>query len=346
MANFRLADTMDTAKPLLQPVRIPRQIIVYHQMRSLQVDTLAGGIRCNQHTNTYILLEKLLGLAPFVTEHPTMNRDDSFLVAKQRADFVCQIIQRIFVLSKYDELLTLPIAAEHLFIILKEPGQLLPLPINAADTNLIRHLFQTLQCFDFRFQLSNRCCGRSMVNDLFLQRLLLVGRQVIIVKVVEVFSNVRASFAKTFFRKPVFQTFPPSAERLINRLRRRRKTALQNGQCKANRRSSIIVQIVGPVKFLLHIIGHSSVELCLHVREVIIYGVGNPLREQRSTIEFQKFFLDQTAHHIRDIDGLLGLPVDPLKTVWVNQREEQVKIFLFAIVRGCRQQQEILCDIG
>ena len=144
----------------------------------------------------------------------------------------------------------------------------------------------------------------------------------------------------------LYTSFPPSVERLINRLRRRRKTALQNGQCKANRRSSIIVQIVGPVKFLLHIVGHSSVELCLHVREVIIYGVGNPLWKQRSPIKFQKFFLDQTAHHVRDIDGLLGLPVDPLKTVWVNQREEQVKIFLFAIVRGCRQQQEILCDIG
>ena len=82
MANFRLADTVDTAKPLLQPVRIPRQIIVYHQMRSLQVDTLASGIRCNQHSNTHILLEKLLCLAPFVTEHSAVNRNDSFLVTE------------------------------------------------------------------------------------------------------------------------------------------------------------------------------------------------------------------------------------------------------------------------
>ena len=249
-------------------------------------------------------------------------------------------------LSKDDELLALSIASEHFLIILKEAGQFFPFTVNTADTDLIGHLLQSFQDFDFRLQLRNGSSGGSVVNHLFLQLLLLVWRQVIVIKIVKVPGNLRAPFAKTFFRKPVFQTFPPSAERLINRLRRRRKTALQNGQCKANRRSSIIVQIVGPVKFLLHIIGHSSVELCLHVREVIIYGVGNPLREQRSTIEFQKFFLDQTAHHIRDIDGLLGLPVDPLKTVWVNQREEQVKIFLFAIVRGCRQQQEILCDIG
>ena len=69
-------------------------------------------------------------------------------------------------LGKDDELLSLPISAEHLFIILKEPGQLIPFPVNAADADLICHLLQSFQRSDFCLQLRNGGSGGSMVNDL------------------------------------------------------------------------------------------------------------------------------------------------------------------------------------
>ena len=49
MADLGLADTVDAAEPLFEPVGIPGQIVVDHQMRALKVDAFAGRIRCEQH---------------------------------------------------------------------------------------------------------------------------------------------------------------------------------------------------------------------------------------------------------------------------------------------------------
>ena len=57
MADFRLSDTMNTPEALLQTVRIPGQIVVDHQVRTLQVDTFTGSIRGNQNPNVLVLLE-------------------------------------------------------------------------------------------------------------------------------------------------------------------------------------------------------------------------------------------------------------------------------------------------
>ena len=44
MADFGLADAVDAAEALLDAVRIPRQVVVHHQMGALKVDAFAGGI--------------------------------------------------------------------------------------------------------------------------------------------------------------------------------------------------------------------------------------------------------------------------------------------------------------
>src|SRR5688500_14885977 len=41
MAYLRLSDAMDTAKALLDSVRVPRKVVVHHQVRALQVDAFA-----------------------------------------------------------------------------------------------------------------------------------------------------------------------------------------------------------------------------------------------------------------------------------------------------------------
>jgi hypothetical protein len=49
---------MDTAKALFEPVRVPRQVIVDHQMRALQVDTFTCGVGRYQMRTFLILLKK------------------------------------------------------------------------------------------------------------------------------------------------------------------------------------------------------------------------------------------------------------------------------------------------
>jgi hypothetical protein len=49
MAHFGLADTVDASEPLLDTIGVPWQVIVYHEMRALQVQTFARGIRREEY---------------------------------------------------------------------------------------------------------------------------------------------------------------------------------------------------------------------------------------------------------------------------------------------------------
>ena len=57
ITNLRLSNSMDTAKTLLKPIRVPWQIIIDHQMRTLQVDAFACRIGRNQDAYILVLLK-------------------------------------------------------------------------------------------------------------------------------------------------------------------------------------------------------------------------------------------------------------------------------------------------
>ena len=44
VANFLLTDAMNSSEALLQPVRVPGQIVIDHQVGALQVDAFPGGV--------------------------------------------------------------------------------------------------------------------------------------------------------------------------------------------------------------------------------------------------------------------------------------------------------------
>ena len=60
MADLGLANPVDTAKALFQPVGVPGQVVVDHQVGVLQVDAFASGIGGNQHQNIRIVAELFL----------------------------------------------------------------------------------------------------------------------------------------------------------------------------------------------------------------------------------------------------------------------------------------------
>ena len=49
MTDLCLADPVDAAEALFQPVRVPRQVVVDHQVAALQVDAFAGGVGRQQY---------------------------------------------------------------------------------------------------------------------------------------------------------------------------------------------------------------------------------------------------------------------------------------------------------
>ena len=47
VANLGLTDSVDSPESLLDPVGIPRQVVIHHQVCALQVDAFARGVRGN-----------------------------------------------------------------------------------------------------------------------------------------------------------------------------------------------------------------------------------------------------------------------------------------------------------
>ena len=70
MAHFGLADAVDAAESLLDPVGVPRQVVVDHQVSALKIDAFACGIGGHQDLNFWIVLERFLRLFPLLAPIP------------------------------------------------------------------------------------------------------------------------------------------------------------------------------------------------------------------------------------------------------------------------------------
>ena len=62
VADLRLADAVDAPEPLLEPVRVPGQVVVHHEVRALEVDALPCGVGREQDLDLRVVLELLLRL--------------------------------------------------------------------------------------------------------------------------------------------------------------------------------------------------------------------------------------------------------------------------------------------
>ena len=104
VADLGLADAVDAPEALLQPVRVPGQVVIDHQMRALEVDAFAGGIVGDHHQHAFIVHEGLDRLAAILATDATMDFDDSLMAAEPGADFVGEIGERVARLGEDDQL--------------------------------------------------------------------------------------------------------------------------------------------------------------------------------------------------------------------------------------------------
>ena len=105
VADFGLADAVDAPEALLQPVRVPRQVVIHHQVRALKVDAFASRVGRQQHLDFGIVPEGFLRLHPLLAAHAAMDDDDGLAAAEQRRDAPLQVVERVAVLGEDDELL-------------------------------------------------------------------------------------------------------------------------------------------------------------------------------------------------------------------------------------------------
>ena len=136
MADLGLPDAVNAPEPLFQTVWIPGQVVVDHQMRALKVDALAGGVGGQQDENVLVLFERLLGFGSLLAAHPAVNGDERLGSAKESAEPLGQIVQRIAVLGEDDHLAAMALRIEHLGVVLQERRKLLPFLVCSAAADL------------------------------------------------------------------------------------------------------------------------------------------------------------------------------------------------------------------
>jgi hypothetical protein len=105
VADLRLTDAVDAAEALFEPIGIPGQVVVHHQVGALEVDALARCVRCDQHVDLRIVLESLLGLLALLPAHLAMDDDNGSRAAQDRLYARCEVVQGVSMLGEDDELL-------------------------------------------------------------------------------------------------------------------------------------------------------------------------------------------------------------------------------------------------
>ena len=73
-ADLFLADAVDAAEALLDAVGVPRQVVVDHQMRGLEVQALAGRVGGEQDLAVGVLGELLGDLPAISAAHAAVDR--------------------------------------------------------------------------------------------------------------------------------------------------------------------------------------------------------------------------------------------------------------------------------
>ena len=81
VTDFRLTDSMNAPEPLLKPIRVPRQVVVNHQMGSLKVDTFPCGIVGYENFEGLVLIECLDHVAAKFAFHSAMDDGDGLALA-------------------------------------------------------------------------------------------------------------------------------------------------------------------------------------------------------------------------------------------------------------------------
>ena len=91
VAYLRLADSMNAAKPLLNPVRVPRQVVIHHQVRPLQVDAFARRVGSQQYLDFRVVPEGLLRLQPVFPAHAAVDQDNRLGAPLKGCDTLLQV---------------------------------------------------------------------------------------------------------------------------------------------------------------------------------------------------------------------------------------------------------------
>ena len=112
-------------------------------------------------------------------------------------------------------------------------------------------------------------------------------------------------------------------------------------QRETHRALALAVQPVGAVHLVAHVVGDVVVQQHFRVGQRVIDRVRETWREQGPAVEAQQFLLDHAAHHVGDVDLVGAFAELAVEAVAVQQRHEELEVFLLAVVRRGSHQQVV-----
>ena len=296
VAHLPLPEAVNSPEPLLDPIRIPRQVVIDHQVRPLQVHALPRRIRRHQHDRPRIVHERMLRRPPRPAIQSAVNLHHRLGVivaappaptaglAELRADPLHQVAERVAVLGENHQLPPRAPLVEHLRAV-QHLRKLAPLAVVARAPHRPRLPLQPPQLLHLPLKLLNRARRARQIQqlrNLLLRPLLQIVQQIAVRPPAQVVERqpqlqrllefaVAADLAQ--FLQMLLQPIQSPLERLVNRRRRRRQPPLQHRQREAHRRLPppllLRQQLVRAVHLLLHVARHRVVQRPLVRRQLI-----------------------------------------------------------------------------
>ena len=178
VTDFRLTDAVDAAEALFNSVRIPRQVIVDHEVRAaLKVHAFAGGVVRDHHADDRVGIEGGDSGAPGFSCDAAVNHDHGSRVANAgRSIFCCRYSSVSLGSVKIRIFRRSPVAGSSMIGSSRIDFQLTPLGVLPGKLQAERAIFEVLQNCDLGFEFGERLRGGRLIEDLLLRPPLLRRR--------------------------------------------------------------------------------------------------------------------------------------------------------------------------
>ena len=108
----------------------------------------------------------------------------------------------------------------------------------------------------------------------------------------------------------------------------------------------VVFERAGAVELFADVLGDGGVELIFFGRQFVGDSVGHALGEKGRAVELEQLLLYHAAHEVGDIDVVHAVAELSFEAVAVQQRHEELEVFLFAVVGGGSHEEELARQVG
>ena len=131
MADLGLPDPVDASEALLDPVGVPGEVVVDHEVCALQVEPFPRRVGRYENSGLGILGEPLLGDPPLLAGVSAVDRYHDLRTAEISDDPIDQVVEGVPVLREDDDLAGVAIAILGYLFTVEDVAQLGPLAIRS-----------------------------------------------------------------------------------------------------------------------------------------------------------------------------------------------------------------------